>query len=165
MAIEDEFRDMLNTYPVGEYMIETIEVSHSLFSQTYYLTREPEGISANIEGGALIAFAGTNIEIELNAIKSDLDQDYSFTLPDLSNQLDDELDNIPLDDTESIIIKYRLFMSSDLTEPAQGVITLSVFDISQEKGIFTAVAGIKQMNWNKTGEIYDYDTVPMLRAF
>lgn len=164
MAIEDELRVLLATYPVGEYLIDTIELSHSLFSKTYYLTRELAGIIANIEGGAAKAFIGSNIEITLNSTKSDLDQNFSFTIQDLENVLDDELENIPLDNTEDIVLTYRGFISSDLSEPAEGPIALETIGVSQEKGRFTIAAGAPQLNWNKTGVIYSYDDWPMLRA-
>ena len=164
MTLEDELRVLLNTYPVGEYMIETIEISHSLFSKVYYLTREPAGITATLENASIVEFIGTNIDIKLNSTKSDLDQNFSFSMPDLSNTLDDELDRIPLSDSEQITVKYRIYISSDLSGPAQGPINLEALSVSQEKGVFTIAAGAPQLNWNKTGIIYDYDTFPMLRA-
>lgn len=164
MAIEDNLRELLATYPVGEYLIDTIEIYHSLFTQSYYLTRETEGLTAAIEGGASKYFTGANIEITLNSTKSDLDQNFSFTIQDLENVLDDELENVPLNNTEDIKITYRGFISSDLSEPAQGPIVLEAISVSQEKGAFTVVAGAPQLNWNKTGEIYSYDDWPTLRA-
>ena len=124
MALEDELRVLLTTYPAGEYMIETIEISHSLFSKTYYFTREPSGITATLESLQVVEFAGVNIDIQLNATKSDLDQNFSFTMPDLDNALDDELDRIPLDNSEKIVINYRVYLNTDLTGPAQGPVVL-----------------------------------------
>jgi len=164
MALEDDLRVLLNTYPAGEYMIETIEISHPLFSKVYYLTREPAGIIATLEDMQVVNFVGTNIDIKLNSTKSDLDQNFSFTMPDLNNELDDELDRIPLDDSDKIVIKYRVYINTDLSGPAQGPVLLEALSVSQEKGIFTISAGAPQLNWNKTGIIYDYDTFPMLRA-
>jgi len=164
MSIEDDLRELLVTYPSGDYMIEAIEISHSLFSQTYYLTIEPLGITATLETAATVDFTGTNIEITRNSTKSDLDQNYSFTIPDLDNVLDDEMGRIPFSDSEDISVKYRAYLASDLTEPAMGPVNLQVVGVNQEKGVFTITAGAPQLNWNKTGIIYDYDTWPMLRA-
>lgn len=164
MSLEDDLRVLLSTYPAGEYPIDTLEISHSLFSQTYYLTREPLSLTATLETAQEVFFTGTNIEITLNSTKSDLDQNFSFSLPDLDNTLDDELDNIPLSNTEKILLKYRVYINTDLSGPAQGPINLEALSINQEKGVFTIAAGAPQLNWNKTGIIYDYDTWPMLRA-
>lgn len=164
MAAVDDLRVLLSTYPAGEYLIDTIEISHQLMSKTYYLTRDPAGLTAFIEGAVSKTFTGTNIEMTLNSTKSDLDQNFSFTISDLENVLDDEMDNIPLDNTEDIKLTYRGFLSSDLSEPAQGPVVLEAISVSQEKGAFTVVAGAPQLNWNKTGVIYSYDNWPMLRA-
>lgn len=164
MTLEEDLRVLLNTYPSGEYMIDTIEVSHPLFSKTYYFTREPLGITATLEDSQLVDFEGINMDIKLNSTKSDLDQNFSFTIPDLDNTLDDELDNIPLDNNDKIVVKYRVYINTNLSGPAQGPILLEALTVSQEKGIFTISAGAPQLNWNKTGIIYDYNTFPMLRA-
>ena len=164
MALEDELRVLLNTYPAGEYPIDTLEISHPLFSKVYYLTTEPLGITATLETAQVVDFIGTNIGIGRNSTKSDLDQNFSFTLPDLENELDDELDRIPLDNTDNISIKYRVYINTDLSGPAQGPVNLEAIGVNQEKGVFTVTAGAPQLNWNKTGIIYDYETFPMLRA-
>lgn len=164
MSLEDQLREILSTYPAGEYLIDTIEISHSLFSQTYYLTREPLGITATLETAATVDFTGANIEIALNSTKSDLDQNFSFTFSDIENVLDDELDRIPLDNDEKIAMVYRGYISTDLSAPAQGPIRLEVITVSQEKGVFTVEAGAPQLNWSETGIIYNYVDFPTLRA-
>ena len=64
MTLEEELRVLLSTYPAGEYMIETIEVSHPLFSKIYYFTREPLGITAALETLQVVDFDGINIDIK-----------------------------------------------------------------------------------------------------
>lgn len=164
MTVEEKLRELLTTYPIGQYSIDTIEISHSLFSQTYYFTREPLGITATLETAVEVDFTGANIEIQLNSRKSDLDQNFSFTFSDIENQLDDELDRIPFDDSEKISMVYRGYLNTDLTEPAQGPVNLEVITVSQEKGGFTVEAGAPQLNWSETGIIYNYVDFPTLRA-
>ena len=164
MSVEDDLRELLTTYPDGEYLIDTIEISHSLFSQTYYLTREPLGITATLETAQEVVFTGANIEISLNSTKSDLDQNFSFTFSDIQNVLDDEMDRIPFDNTEKILMKYRGYLNTELTEPAQGPVNLEAISVSQEKGVFTVEAGAPQLNWSKTGITYNYEDFPPLRA-
>jgi len=164
MNPEDMLRIILSTYPVGIYTIDTLEISHSLFTQTYYLTREPAGITAFDENGLEIDFTGANFEPVLNSTKNDLDENFQFTLPDINNYLDDELSRIPLNNDEKIACIYRGYNSDDLSAPSYGPIRLEVLSVSQQKGIFTISAGAPQLNWSQTGIIYDYDTFPMLRA-
>ncbi len=164
---EIKLRELLTTYPKGLYLIDTLEISHSLFSQRYFFTREPGGITATITNKNQTTesadFVGTNFEPVLNQKKSDLDSDFSFTLADPDNILDDELDKIPLNDLEKIEVIYRSYNSDDFT--AEGdLYYLEALSVNQEKGVFTVNCGAPQLNWNQTGIRYDYDVFPMLRA-
>lgn len=163
MTTATELREILYSYPRGVYVIDTLEISHSLLSTRYLLTREPTGLTATLETAETVTFEGTNINIILNSAKNDLDSNFSFTLPDIDNILDDELDLIPLDNTEPIVCIYRSFNSDDLSAPSS-IFELEVLNVSQKKGVFTIECGVPQLNWNKTGEIYTYDRFPMLRA-
>lgn len=163
MSTADELRAMLVSYPNGEYSIDTLEISHPLMSQSYFLTREPEGITATLETAVVQVFTGTQINLELNATKDDLDQNFQFTFPDLDNVLDTEMTRIPFDDTTPITVIYRAYISSNLTAPAE-VYPLEVLDISQQKGAFTLACGVSQLNWRQTGITYNFDDFPMLRA-
>ncbi len=163
MTTQEKLRILLTTYPSQDYIIDTLEISHPEFSQSYYFTREAGGLTATTEAGQTVTFQGVNYEYDLYSSKSDLDKNFSFTLADLENKLDDELDRIGLNNDEKIRVIYRDFNASDLSAPGD-VFRLEAVNVSQEKGTFTIVAGAPQLNWSKTGIIYDYDTFPTLRA-
>lgn len=163
MTTQEKLRLLLTTYPKGDYIIETLEIYHSKFSQRYYFTREVGGLTAYLETGQQVTFEPINFEADLYSSKSDLDKNLSFTLSDLNNQLDDELDRIPLNDEEKIAVIYRNYNASDLSDVGD-IYKLEAVNVSQEKGTFTISAGAPQLNWSKTGIIYDYDTFPTLRA-
>lgn len=163
MAASDELKALLVAYPRGEYSIDTLQISHPLISQSYFLTREPEGITAILETSVSQVFVGTQINLQLNSTKDDLDQNFQFTFPDLDNVLDDEMARIPYDNQTPIAVTYRQYVSTNLTEPAI-VYELEVIDISQKKGAFTMSCGVSQLNWRQTGIIYSFDQFPMLRA-
>jgi len=168
VTTEEKLRIMLATYPVGQYQIDTLEITHSLFSERFLFTREPGGITAtltNLNGSTEeVDYTGINFEPVLNRRKADLDSNFAFTLADPENQLDDELASIPFDDSEDILVTYRAYFSDDLTSEAE-IHRLKVLKVNQEKGIFTIECGVPQLNWRKTGIIYDYDTFKPLRAF
>ena len=163
MTLEEKLKVILATYPVGKYTIDTLEIYHSMFTKRYLFTREPEGLTAQIENGDTVNFLPTNFEPVLNSTKNDLDTVFQFTLPDPNNLLDNELEILPLDNSEPILVFYRAYISDDLSYPAE-FYRLQVLNVSQEKGIFTFEAGAAQLNWKRTGEIYSYDRFPMLRA-
>lgn len=167
MDTAEKLRILLASYPVGQYQIDTLEITHSLFSQRYLFTREPGGLTAtitNMDGSTEeVEFVGVNFEPILNRRKADLDTNFSFTLADPENQLDDELDNIPLNNTEKIVVVYRAYFSDDLSSEAE-IHRLNALRVNQEKAVFTIDCGLPQLNWQKTGIVYDYDTFPPLRG-
>ncbi len=168
MTTEEKLRELLASYPKGKYQIDTLEISHSLFTQTFYFTREPEGITATItnlnETTEEVDFVGTNFEPVLNERKSDLNSDFAFTLADPDNLLDDQLDLIPLNDEEPILVIYRVYNSDDFSKEGE-IHRLEVLNVNQDKAVFTIETGVPQLNWQSTGIIYDYDTFSPLRAF
>ena len=164
MSEEEEFRKLLTTYKQREYIIETLEISHPSFNNVFRLCREPLGITATIETGESVFFEPANFAADLNSTKSDLDQNFSFTISDLQNALDDNLDLIALDDDRKISIIYRAYKSTNLTGIGDGPYQLEAIDVAQDLGVFTVTAGAPQLNWSQTGIIYDYETFPMLRA-
>lgn len=164
MSTESLLREMLNTYPRGSFSVDTLSIHHPLISQSYYFTREPAGLIAYLEDEVTqVTYVGTQIQLQLQQTKEDLDQNFSFTFPDIDNKLDDELDNIPLSDTTPIQVIYRSYVNTDLSSPSVKY-DLEVVDISQAKGAFTLTCGVSQMNWNRTGITYNFDDFPMLRA-
>jgi len=165
MTPEEKLRYILTTYPKDLYIIQTLEISHPDFSQTYFLTDETVEVVAFDENGIEKTYTPTNFEVTLSSIKNDLDQNFEITIADLDNVLDDELERIPLNNNENITFVYRAYNSDDFSGVGYGPFKLEVFDVSQGVGAFTVRVGAKQLNWQKTGKIYDYDVFPMLRAF
>ncbi len=161
---EEELRKLLTTYQQGEYIIQTLEISHPSFNNVFRLCREPVGITATIETGESVFFEPANFAADLNSTKSDLDQNFSFTISDLQNALDDNLDLIALDDDRKISVIYRAYKSSDLTGIGDGPYKLEAIDVAQDLGVFTVTAGAPQLNLSQTGETYNYDVYKMLLA-
>ncbi len=164
MTTQEKLRALLTTYPQDDFIIETLELSHSLFSQRFLFTTQPNGLTANLETGEQVTFQAINFEAQLYSTKSDLDKNLSFSLSDLDNRLDDELDRIPLNEVdEKIAVIYRNYNASDLTDVGD-IFKLEALNVSQTKGAFTIQAGAPQLNWARTGIIYDYGTFLPLRA-
>jgi len=95
-----------------------------------------------------------------------LDQKFTVNIDttDPDNLLRKELDRIPLDTTEKILLTYRAYLSDDLTEP-QAVQVLQVESINYNRGTATISAIAPKLNVNRTGELYTFSRFPMLRGF
>ena len=163
MAVYDDYVELLNSRPEDKTYYECIVLSHSLFSQTYYLVNDTKQITATINSGESVAFEPANMAPFRPINSNDLDQQASFTIGDESNILDNELDNIPLSNDENIICDYYVFYSEDLTESVN-YISFNVDSVPQKKGVFTVKTGVPDLNVDSTGEIFDFNTFPMLRT-
>ena len=64
MTTQEKLRILLTTYPSQDYIIDTLELSHSQFSQSYYFTREVfrRVITATTETGQTVTFQGVKYD-------------------------------------------------------------------------------------------------------
>jgi hypothetical protein len=154
---------LLNSQPENERQFETLILSHSKFSQTFYLVFDSVPLTAKLSGGETVTFQPANVSSTNAQNSNDLDQTASFTISDLDNVLDDELDLIPLGDTESPVAGFGIYTTGFLDAPADFV-EYTVKSIPQKKGAFTLMCGAPDLNNDETGEVYDLDRFPTLRG-
>ena len=75
-----------------------------------------------------------------------------------------EMDRIPINTTEKIVIVIREYLSDNLsTAVTEG--TLQVESISYAKGAASISAVSPRLNITRTGELYSPRDIPMLRGF
>lgn len=147
--------------PQSKHVIATLEISHSAMSQVWHLWREP---FAGTAGGNTMQPA--NIDIAMAGSPGHLDQkfDIRIGLVDIEDTFRAELDRIPINTLEKIIIVIREFLSDDLASAVtEG--TLQVESISVIKGAASISAVSPRLNVTRTGELYSPRDVPMLRGF
>lgn len=154
----------LASNPEGELDYETVEITHSLLSKRYLIVRGTEPLTATLETGELVTFEPSPMESTDAANSNDLDQQASFTLPDVGNLLDDEMQNIPLDNQEWPVFTFRRYVSTDLSYPCVGPITYDLQSLSQSKGIFTAEVGVPRLNERPTGILATPTEIPLLKG-
>lgn len=161
LDLESRLKAFLASAPQTIWTIQTLEISHSAMSRVYHLWREPY---AGVAGGADMQMA--NFEVKLAGSEGHLDQrfDIRLGLADVDDIFREELDRIPLDSSEKIKIFYREFLSDDLVV-AQAVAALQVESISYEVGAASLSAVSPRLNVQRTGELYDMKSTPMLRGF
>lgn len=165
LDLETRLRTFLASAPQTIHPIQTLEISHSAMTQTFYLWREPYAGTTTVDGVAR-TMAPCNIEIKLAGSPGHLDQVFDIRLStvDIDDVLREQLDLIPLTTTERIQIIYREFLSDDLTEP-QASATLQAESISYQKGAAHISAVSPRLSMLRTGEIYTPKDIPMLRGF
>lgn len=163
-SVEAAYRLKLASNPEGQIDYETVEITHSLLSKRYLIVRGASELTATLETGETVTFEPSPMNAIDAANNNDMDQQSSFTLPDVGNQLDDEMANIPLDNKEWPIFTYRRFISTDLSYPCDGPVTYDLQAISQSKGVFSADVGVPRLNERATGLLATPEDIPLLRG-
>ncbi len=160
----DDYKKLLSSQPEGKRTLETVEISHSFFGETFYFVRDSVDLTVTdpaIVGGV---FTAANIE-STNALNTnDLDQEATFTFSDIDNVLDCRLDCIDFGNTEPILLTYRIYHSDFLSLPEEGPIVYNVNSVSQVKGAFALSVGLIKLNAHATGLTYNLTDFPMLRG-
>lgn len=161
-AIEIDITDYINFFLGSKSTVvelETLEISHPSWSQTYYVVRNAiDGLTATNENGEELTFDYYPLTLEGSAVKEDLDYVVKVKLGDLGEIIPTELDNTTQDpigfNTKPTVI-YRSYRSDDLSKPMFGPLLLQIneFNFTKEGAEFEARAPL--LNINRTGEIYD----------
>lgn len=165
LDIEQKLKVFLASAPQNIYPIQTIEISHSAMTKVYYLWREHYTGSITTETGVK-EVTPVNLEIKLAGSENNLDQRFTILvdLTDINDEFREQLDRIPLDTQEKIVIIYREYLSDDLTEVLSQAV-LQAESVSFTIGAANISAIQPRLSLTRTGEIYSTRVIPMLRGF
>lgn len=165
LDLEARLKVFLSSAPQTLHAIDTLQISHSAMTQTYYLWREPYPGAITTETGVQ-AVQPLNFEIKLAGSAGHLDQKYSIAIDTVSinDEFREQMDLIPINTLEKIKLVYRQYLSDDLTTP-QATALLQVESISYKIGAALLSAVSPRLNVSRTGETYSPKDVPCLRGF
>lgn len=161
-------REFFASAPQSKYRVDVLELSHSAMSKTYYLWKEPDDVEPNAvtteDGVRTLEYV--NFEIERAGTERNLDQVYRVKLDttDVADEINEQLDRIPIGTTERIRCVLREYLSDALDDMLTRAV-LQVESISSELGAAMLTASSPRYNVTRTGEIYSPRDVPMLRSF
>ena len=158
------YKRKLASNPEGEIDYQTVEITHSLLSKRYLIVMGNEPLTATLETGEVVTFEPSAMEVKSASNNNTMDQQAAYTLPDVGNMLDDEMDRIPLGNTEWPLFTFRAFVSTDLSYPCNGPVSYDLQALSQSKGVFTADVGVPRLNERPTGILMSPDVIPLIRG-
>ncbi|RKT75616.1 DUF1833 family protein [Rahnella aceris] len=107
----------------NEVIIETLEIN--IGDEIHYLCTGYEDITAVTESGDTVTFSASAIDIALPARNSDGTQDLQFAISNIDGKVSTAIRNA-LDNLRSATLKYRNYISTDLSAPASKPYTLAV---------------------------------------
>lgn len=166
LDLETRLRVFLASAPQSVRSIQTLEISHSAMTKTYYLWREPYAGTITTEAGER-AVEPLNFQIKLAGAEGHLDQNFEIRIDttDIEDEFRAQMDLIPLGTSEKVRVVYREYLSDDLSDIVAGPAALQVESVSYQVGVATIAAVSPRYNSTRTGEIYTPRAVPMLRGF
>lgn len=147
--------------------LDCIEISHSLFTQTYYVVRNAtQGVTVTHEDATSHDYEYYPLRLRLSGPREDLDHTLRIELGDLGEIIPAELDAIRAGDgfAEFPVVKYRTYRSDDLANVLYGPLVLQItnFTFTREGSLLEAKA--PSLNAAKTGELYKIARFPMLEG-
>lgn len=160
----EAYKLKLASNPEGVLTYETLVVYHPLMTKTYYLVMGNQDLTAFLETGEEVTFEPSSMVATNGGNNNDTDQQGVFTLPDIGNILDDEMQNLPLSNTTMPTFTYRAYISTDLSYPCRGPIEYDLQDLTQSKGLFTANVGAPRLNERETGVRATPSNIPLMRG-
>ena len=165
LDIATQLKVFFASSPQTKHEIETLQISHSAMTKTYYLWPEPYPGSITTETG-VYAVEPLNFNIKLAGSSGNLDQKFTIGIDTTSvnDEFREQMDLIPMDTLEKIQLIYRRYLSDDLTS-AQSTAILQVESISYKIGAAMLSAVSPRLNIGKTGETYSPKENPGLRGF
>lgn len=106
-----------------EVIIETLQIV--VGSETYWLTKGWEDITATLEDGTTQTFTACGIDIALPARNADGTQDLQFAISNIEGTVSTAIRSA-LKELRTATLTYRNYVSTDLTMPASSSFTLAI---------------------------------------
>ena len=165
LDIDTRLKEFFASNPPGKYSIYTLAIAHSALSKVFRFWNQP-GIGCLDVEGVLEEHRSVNFEVKQAGTNKNLDQIFKIALDvvDSQDELRAELDRIPLDTKEKIVIVFREFLYPVLDTPC-GIARLQAESLSYIKGAANVNAVSPRYRMLRTGEVYSPKDIPMLRGF
>lgn len=147
--------------------LECLEISHSLFSQIYYLVRNAtQGVTVTHENGLTKDYQYYPMQLQLSGPRDDLDHVLKVALGDVGSIVAQELEAVRASDGFNELPKviYRTYRSDTLIFPLYGPLHLEVRKVNLNAQGAQFEARAPSLNNNRTGELYSLGRFPMLRG-
>jgi hypothetical protein len=167
MTPQEKLDYFLINNPVGERLIEVIELFYPDwgYNNEVFIAREFENLDITLENGRKVTTRSVNFIADQPNSKNDLDEVFQFNISDTKGELQDLIDQIPLQAQNKMTVRYRMYLCSDLDNVAYGPVLLEVTNVNFKPGSATIEAKSPSLTTDRTGELYTYERFPPQKAF
>lgn len=160
------FTDYILSAEPNDVYLETLQLSHPSWSQTYRIIRNDcLGRTLTTESGTF-PFVYYPVEIKFSPDKTDLDKTLSFVVGDLGEIIPSEVLRMQEADTMTTkpVLTYRGY-SSESNSMVYGPVTFDVKGLSVISEGARIDAGAPSVNSSRTGRKATVETIATLKGF
>jgi len=140
VPISSALREIYASAPTTQRFIETLALSHSLFSQVYYITSDNQNWTFLLETGATVTFVAMPFKIVLPTSDGKGNQDLGLTLANIGRELIDPLELAQAKPSEPVKCVRRVYLDTPSTTPADSPLTLLISAANVTKEAVSATA-------------------------
>lgn len=166
--MKDELKELLTVATTGKGVVDGIELYHSSWGESVYITSAYPGFTAVHEDDNEYQYLYVPMAVKKANKQTDLSQEFSFTIQDLNEIIAVKTDLIPLDSEEKPSVILRTFVyreDSSISDLQDGPYILQSGDITFTDQGCTFTANPPLTNYAGTGELYTFERFPTLLAY
>lgn len=138
MALSNELKEIYSSNPKEVRSYETVQLSHSLFSKTFYFVIDDTSHEWELEDTSVVTFEAFPLSIRLPEVGS-TQQDISFVFSNVGREAMPELELAAENIEEPIKLTYRVYIDGYAT-PQTTAINLVLTSIVADNYSITAIA-------------------------
>ncbi len=150
--------------PKNDYIHETLELKHSKFSKTWYISNHQKTFDATLENRTKVTFEPIPFAVKLPPSDAQGGQLMDITVANAGLDMVKEIEAASTKPDERIEVVYRIYLSSDKTAPQNTPIRLSLDSIMMNDEAIAGQAGRSDvLNQPFPSEIYTPEKFPGLK--
>ena len=162
MAYTNDYLTLMGSPEPTDIIIETLEISHTNFTKTYYLCNYNENFTGDIPSPTVFEPAG--FRITLPTQNESGNETFNLVLDATDRVIIDELELAITTYNEPIDVKYRPFIFGDSTPQIDNPFTFKLFNVTYENGVVTGTGNLPEFNNYKfPRNVYKLTEFPALR--
>ena len=159
----EKLRRVYTSAPADEVIIETLEVRHSKFSRTWYLSSNVGEFDGTLESGTTVRFTPLPFTVKLPSSDAQGGQILAISIANAGQEMVAEIEAAATDPHERIEVVYRVYLESDKSMPQSLPIKLSIDTITMTDEAITAQAGRSDtLNFKFPSIVYTAEKFPGL---
>jgi len=150
MALSKEQIDLFENNTKQQLIIQTLEISHSVFDKKYYISRDVQDRYLNLETNEKVLFLAKNFSVQTPSFSQKLDSTLQFSIDIVNFELIQQIEKLMENPSREFInVIYRVFTDQNSRFPILGPLKFEVDSFSIEKNRLVVSAKIHELINNK----------------